>query len=158
MDGLRQLEGVDRVELVRHSWNVDQASSECREPTDKSFHQSPCADQPDHIPHSASSADEVDPFCQSENADHAATPRQSQSADLAGEENAHDQMRNVDDEDSESLPTSSTDRAASADSSNVTTSLSSSMSVPQVCSIVGLAFVSVAAVLYILRRARHSKA
>jgi len=80
---------------------------------------------------------------------------QSGSADHTDQENAADHFQNEHQEESVIRTTTHVQHTTSVDSVK---SASSSMSVVQICSLVGLAFVGVAAVIFLLRRARHSKA
>ena len=157
VDGYRQLEGLDGTEPVCDSRNVDQTSSGCCEPSvdrEESVRQSQYEDH-----YSTVCVDQIDLFHQSRNVDWVNPSQQSQSVDLTAEASADDQFRNVEEADCSSSthpphPLDSPDQ----DSSDQIRSQRSSTSVIQICSIIGLTFLSVAVVLYILRRARHSKA
>ena len=133
---------VAHVEPIRLSRNADEENSD------------PC----NHLVYQL----ELEPFHQYRNVDEMDwdSPRQLQFVDLEVCEDrvdGGDQLRNVDQVDSVLPATTSVDPTAPVDSVDQTKSASSSMSVIQICSIVGLAFISVAAVVYILRRSRHSK-
>jgi len=131
---------MDRAEPVREAQNVEEVDSD----------------------HCDSSVDRVELFHHSQNVDQIITAHQSQYVDRAPEVDAHDQSRNVDQyaDDVEPVLPSSTPvyHTAPVDSPEHIKSASSSVSIIQLSSIVGLAVVSVAAIVYILRRGRHSKA
>jgi len=161
VDGHKPLEDVDLMESIHHSRNVEQVKSGYCEPSldhDKSVRQAQYALQMGRHHSPTASEDQVEPFHQSKTVDQMDVPQQPQSVDLRGEVDLHSQIQNVEEEDSVDSTTSSTHPAAPVESPGTTRSLGSSMSMIQICSVAGVAFVGIVAALYILRRARHSKA
>ena len=175
VDGYRQFEYVDQIESFSLPQYVEQVVSyhydssmdqpdPCHESQNvdqqrdfnvdqsESFNQSQCVDQvnSDRLDHLV---DQVNSIDQSGNAD---------QVDTEAEMDGHDQFRNVDqcaDKVKPVLPTTtSVHHTAVVSTSDKINSMHSSTSVVKVCSIVGLAVVSLAVVIYILRRGRQSKA
>jgi len=140
--------------------HVDQMESTSADPPCKSERadQEKCGNRSqsvDNVNGRQQEADQVDPSRESRNADQSNAVDQSGSVDDAHP--ADFQSQSVLEEEPVIRTTTSVQHATSADPPVPVKSMRSSMSVVQICSIVGIAFVSIAAVLIILRRARHSK-